>query len=90
MPPAARNLTYQAKLKLYAERFGTQSITSEGNRLTLRADAIEGMNADVLRLKLGEGGLLGRKQWSMLRSGTAEQWKTRLMEVVLWMAGQSK
>ncbi len=90
LPPAAKNLTYQARLKLYAERFGAQSITSEGNRFTIRADAIEHMQTEVLRLKLGESGLIGRKQLSFLRTGTAEQWKDKLMGVLLWMAGQAK
>lgn len=82
MPIAAQNLTFQARLKLLADKFGAQSITSEGNRFTVRADAIENLDQARLRLLVGPEGIIGRKQLSFLRSGTADQWKKKLMDII--------
>jgi transcription-repair coupling factor (superfamily II helicase) len=86
LPQPARNLTYQLRLKLAATALGAQSITTDGNRFTIRADAIEQMNPDRLRRMLGEDALVGRKQVSFLRKGAPEQWKARLMDVVRKLA----
>jgi transcription-repair coupling factor (superfamily II helicase) len=82
LPPAARNLTYQLRLKLLANALGARSITTEGNRLTIRADVIGRMNPQRVRLALGSDVLVGRTQVAFLRSGTPEQWKSRLMAVL--------
>ena len=86
LPPAAQNLTYQVRIKLGAARLGAQSITTEGNRFVIRAEAIERLDRGRLERLLGEGAVIGRRQLSFLRSGTAEQWKARLMAVVTEMA----
>jgi transcription-repair coupling factor (superfamily II helicase) len=86
LPAAVQNLTFQARLKLHAEKFGAQSITSEGNRFTVRADLIEKMNSAALRIVLGEDGNIGRRQISWLRAGTPDLWKKKLMDVIEWMA----
>jgi transcription-repair coupling factor (superfamily II helicase) len=86
LPPAALNLTYQARLKLAASKFSAQSITTESNRFTIRAETIEQIPRARLELLLGESGLIGRKQLSFLRSGTPDEWKAKLMDVVTRMA----
>ena len=86
LPPAARNLTYQLRLKLLANALGARSITAEGNRLTIRADVIGRMNPQRVRLALGGDTLVGRTQVAFLRSGTPEQWKSRLMTVLQRLA----
>jgi transcription-repair coupling factor (superfamily II helicase) len=86
LPPAARNLTYQLRLKLLANALGARSITTEGNRVTIRADAIGRMNPQQVRLAIGSDALVGRTQVSFLRSGTPEQWKGRLMVVLQRLA----
>jgi len=82
LPPAARNLTYQLRLKLLASELGARSITTEGNRLTIRADVIGRMNPQQIRQALGSDALVGRTQVAFLRSGAPEQWKGRLMVVL--------
>lgn len=86
LPPAARNLMYQLRLKLIAEKLGAQSIITEGNRFTIRADAIEKMPPARLRRALGGDALIGRRQVSFPRSGTPDQWKQRLMDAVKALA----
>lgn len=88
LPQPALNLTYQARLKLHAQRFDCQSITSEGNRFTVRSERIEQLPAGLLRIMVGEDGLIGRKQVSWLRNGTADEWRKKLMDVVSWMGRQ--
>jgi transcription-repair coupling factor (superfamily II helicase) len=82
LPLPALNLTYQARLKLHAMRLGAQSVTTEGNRFVIRADAIEEIDRTALVRLLGEDATIGRRQVSFLRSGPPEVWKTRLMQVV--------
>jgi transcription-repair coupling factor (superfamily II helicase) len=82
LPQPTRNLTFQLRLKLIAVELGAQSITTDGNRFTIRAEAIRGMNPGRLQQSLGVDALIGRTQVSFLRSGTPEQWKRRLMDVL--------
>jgi transcription-repair coupling factor (superfamily II helicase) len=82
LPLAARNLTYQLRLKLLATALGAQSITTEGNRFTIRAEAIGRMHPQRLRRAIGSDALVGRAQVSFLRSGAPDQWKGRLMDVL--------
>ncbi len=82
LPLPTVNLTYQARMKLYAARLGAQSITTEGNRFVIRADAIEQMDRAALVRLLGEDAAIGRRQVAFLRSGPAELWKNHLMQVV--------
>jgi transcription-repair coupling factor (superfamily II helicase) len=86
LPGPARNLTYQLRLKLIATEFGAQSITTDGNRFTVRAEAIGRMNPQRLQRLLGSDALIGRTQVSFLRSGTPEQWKQRLMDTMTRLA----
>ncbi|HQV29193.1 MAG TPA: transcription-repair coupling factor [Thermoflexales bacterium] len=87
LPGPALNLTYQARLKIAASEFGAQSITTDGNRITIRADAIEKIPRIRLERLLGEDGIIGRRQVTYSRRGTPEQWKARLMEVAHALAG---
>ena len=82
LPQAALNLTYQARLKLHAMRLGAQSVTTDGNRFAIHADAIEQIDRNALVRLLGEDALIGRRQVSFLRSGPPEVWKLRLMQVM--------
>ena len=84
MPAPALNLTYQVRLKLAAIELGASSITSEGNRFTVRADPFERLAPQMRALQrlLGADALIGRKQVSFLRQGTPEQWKQRLIDTV--------
>jgi transcription-repair coupling factor (superfamily II helicase) len=86
LPAPARNLTYQLRLKLAAAGLGIQGITTDGNRFTIRADALQRMNPQRLQRMLGSDALIGRHQVSFLRSGTPEKWKERLMDVVKKLA----
>jgi transcription-repair coupling factor (superfamily II helicase) len=86
LPAPARNLTYQLRLKLAAANLGIQGITTDGNRFTIRADALQHMNPQRLQRMLGSDALIGRHQVSFLRSGTPEKWKERLMDVVKKLA----
>jgi transcription-repair coupling factor (superfamily II helicase) len=86
LPPPARNLTYQLRLKLTAMELGAQSIMTDGNRFTVRADAIQRMNPQRLQRVLGSDALIGRHQVSFLRSGTPDQWRQRLIDVVKKLA----
>ncbi len=85
LPPAALNLTYQVRLKLLANALGASAITTEGNRFTLRADALEALVPQMNRVQrlLGEDALIGRKQVSFLRKGPPEEWKRRLMDTIV-------
>jgi len=82
LPQPARNLTFQLRVKLEAAALGAQSITNDGNRFTIRADSIGQINPQRLQRVLGSDALIGRTQVSFLRSGTPEQWKNRLMDVL--------
>lgn len=82
LPPPARNLTFQLRLKLLANQLGATSITTEGNRLVIRAEAIGRMKPQVVQRLVGQDALVGRKQVSFTRSGTPEQWKQRLVDVL--------
>ena len=84
LPAPALNLTYQVRLKLAAIELGASSITSEGNRFTVRADPFERLAPQMRALQrlLGADALIGRKQVSFLRQGTPEQWKQRLIDTV--------
>ncbi len=86
LPQAARNLTYQLRLKLIATALGAQSITTDGNRFVIRAEAISRMDPQRLQRLIGSDALIGRTQVSFLRSGTPEQWKQRLMDVLKRLA----
>ncbi len=86
LPQPALNLTYQARLKLYAAALGAQSITTEGNRFVVRADAIEKLERNALVRLLGEGANIGRRQVSFLRSGPPGVWKMRLMQLLAQLA----
>ncbi len=86
LPQPALNLTYQARLKLHATALGAQSITTEGNRFVVRADAIEKLDRAAVERLLGEGCIVGRRQLSFARSGPAEIWKARLMDVMARLA----
>ncbi|MCS6848484.1 MAG: transcription-repair coupling factor [Anaerolineae bacterium] len=86
LPQAARNLTYQLRLKLLANALGAQSITTDGNRFTIRADAIGRMDLRRVRRAIGDDALIGRTQVSFLRSGTPDQWKQRLMDALRKLA----
>ncbi len=87
LPQPAKNLTYQVRLKLAAAELGAQSITTDGNRFTIRASAIEQMNRTRLERLLGEDCVIGRTQVVYSRSGTPDQWKAKLMEIVQRLAG---
>ena len=82
LPQPALNLTYQARLKLHAMRLGAQSVTTEGNRFAIHADAIEQIDRNALVRLLGEDAIIGRRQVVFLRSGPPEVWKLRLMQVL--------
>ncbi|MDW8395365.1 MAG: transcription-repair coupling factor [Anaerolineae bacterium] len=82
LPPPARNLTFQLRLKLLANALGATSITTEGGRITIRAEVLSRMDPNRLQLIVGQGGLVGRTQVSFLRSGTPDQWKQRLVFVL--------
>ncbi|RMG65266.1 MAG: transcription-repair coupling factor [Chloroflexi bacterium] len=82
LPPAARNLTYQLRLKLLAHALDAQSITTDGDRFIIRAEAIGRMDARHVRRLIGEDALIGRMQVTFRRYGTPEQWKQRLMDVL--------
>jgi transcription-repair coupling factor (superfamily II helicase) len=82
LPQPALNLTYQARLKLHAMRLGAQSVTTEGNRFAIHADAIELIDRNALVRLLGEDAIIGRRQVVFLRSGPPEVWKLRLMQVL--------
>ncbi len=86
LPQPALNLTYQARLKLHATTLGAQSITTEGNRFVVRADVIEKLDRAAVERLLGEGAIVGRRQLSFARSGPAEIWKARLMDVMAGLA----
>jgi transcription-repair coupling factor (superfamily II helicase) len=86
LPQPAKNLTFQVRLKLAATELGAQSITTDGNRFTIRAPAIEQMNRARLERLLGEDCVIGRTQVVYSRSGTPEQWKAKLMEIVRRLA----
>ncbi|MGQ9813659.1 MAG: transcription-repair coupling factor [Candidatus Roseilinea sp.] len=86
LPQPALNLTYQARLKLHATALGAQSITTEGNRFVVRADVIEKLDRSAVERLLGEGAIIGRRQLSFPRSGPAEIWKARLMDVMAGLA----
>jgi transcription-repair coupling factor (superfamily II helicase) len=86
LPQPAKNLTYQVRLKLAATELGAQSITTDGNRFTIRAPALEQMNRTRLERLLGEDCVIGRTQVVYSRSGTPEQWKAKLMEIVRRLA----
>lgn len=86
LPQPALNLTYQARLKLRATALGAQSITTEGNRFIVRADMIEKLDRAAVERLLGEGAIVGRRQLSFPRSGPAEIWKARLMDVMAGLA----
>ena len=89
LPAPALNLTWQVRLKLAAARLGASSITSEGNKVTVRADAIERLVPQIRALQklLGADARIGNHQVTFLRQGTPEQWKHRLMETVRRLAG---
>jgi len=86
LPQPALNLTYQVRLKLVATKLGAQSITTDGNRFTIRAPSIEQMNRARLERLLGEDCIIGRTQVTYSRSGTPEQWKKRLFDIVTRLA----
>jgi len=88
LPAPALNLTWQVRLKLAAARLGATSITSEGNKVTVRADAIERLVPQIRALQklLGADARIGNHQVTFLRQGTPEQWKHRLMETVKRLA----
>ncbi len=86
LPQPALNLTYQVRLKLVASRLAATSITTDGNRFTIRAPAIEQMNRARLERLLGEDCIIGRTQVTYSRSGTPDQWKKRLFEIVSRLA----
>jgi transcription-repair coupling factor (superfamily II helicase) len=86
LPQPALNLTYQIRLKLAASEFDAQSITTEGNRFTIRADSLERLSPTRLQLLLGQDALIGRRQVSFLRHGAPEQWKQKLMDVTKKLA----
>ncbi len=88
LPQPTLNLTWQVRLKIAAARLGATSITSEGNKVTVRADALERLvpQIRVLQKMLGPDALIGRHQVTFLRQGTPEQWKHRLMSTVQRLA----
>jgi transcription-repair coupling factor (superfamily II helicase) len=88
LPAPALNMTYQVRLKIAAIKLGASSITSDGNRFTIRAEPMERLVPQIRALQrlLGSDALIGRKQVSFLRQGTPEQWKHRLMDVVKKLA----
>ena len=65
-----------------ATQLKATSITTDGNRFTIRAPALEHMNRARLERVLGEDCIIGRTQVIYSRSGTPEQWKAKLMEIV--------
>ena len=82
LPPTAKNLTYQIRLKMAATQLKATSITTDGNRFTIRAPVLEHMNRARLERVLGEDCIIGRTQVIYSRSGTPEQWKAKLMDIV--------
>ncbi|MCL4507481.1 MAG: transcription-repair coupling factor [Chloroflexi bacterium] len=86
LPQAVLNLTYQARLKLFATALGAQSITTEGNRFVIRAESIEKLDRNAVARLLGEDANIGRRQVSFLRSGPPEVWKARLMQLIEQLA----
>lgn len=74
------------RLKLAAVNLGIQGISTDGNRFTIRAEALQRMNPARLQRMLGSDALIGKHQVSFLRSGTPEQWKQRLMDMVKKLA----
>ena len=84
LPAPALNLTYQVRLKIAALRLGANSITTEGNKFTIRADTLERLvpQSNTLQRMFGPDALIGRRQIAFLRQGTPEQFKHRLMDVV--------
>jgi transcription-repair coupling factor (superfamily II helicase) len=86
LPQPARNLTYQLRLKLVATKLGANRKAVAIRRDALRAEAIGRMNPQRLQRLLGSDALIGRTQVSFLRSGTPEQWKQRLMDVLTRLA----
>ena len=89
LPQPALNLTYQVRLKLIAAKLNATSITTDGNRFTIRAPSIEQMNRARLERLLGEDCIIGRTQVTYSRSGTPDQWKARLISIVSRLAEMS-
>ncbi len=78
-----RTSRIRLRLKLAAAELGAQSITTDGNRFTIRADGVGTDEPHTIAAIAGRG----LRDWAHAgvvysRSGTPEQWKNRLMDVV--------
>ncbi|MCS7220456.1 MAG: transcription-repair coupling factor [Anaerolineae bacterium] len=83
LPPEARNLLYQMRVKILAVNAQVQAIAREEGQLVLRSDALEHMDREALQRRLGTRGRVARRAvWMPMR----EDWQINLLRVLELLA----
>ncbi len=79
LPPEARNLLYQVRIKILAITAEVQSIAREEGQLVLRSDALERVDREALQKRLGTRARVARRAvWMPMR----DDWQANLPRVL--------
>lgn len=79
LPPEARNLLYQVRIKILAIAAEVQSIAREEGQLVLRSDALECVDREALQKRLGTRARVARRAvWMPMR----DDWQANLPRVL--------
>jgi len=79
LPPEARNLLYQVRIKILAITAEVQSIAREEGQLVLRSDTLERVDREALQKRLGTRARVARRAvWMPMR----DDWQANLPRVL--------
>jgi transcription-repair coupling factor (superfamily II helicase) len=81
LPASALNLLYQLGLKSVALEARVETIVTEHNEISIRAEALERVDRTALQRALGEG-IKVRRREIRLRLGAKEVWQAELMRAL--------
>ncbi len=87
LPESVMGLLYQLRLKVLCRAARVQLLSTEGDKIVIKADALEDVNRPVLQRRLGLLAKVERRRILVPLHGEAEEWQANL-ETVLMQLGR--
>ncbi len=85
LPEPARNLMFQLRIKVMAQKAGASSVTLEGGQMVIKSDRLEDMDRYALQQRLGEAARVTRRQ-VIIPQYNQRDWQKLLVTVLEKMA----
>jgi len=81
LPEVARNLMFQLRIKVLAQKAGIESISAEGGQLILRSERLGDVDRIGLQQRLGDAARVARKM-VILPNYNQRNWQTLLVKLL--------